>query len=87
MVPLRQLKTAAENFALTVPKRKTLPLLTRLTNSSLARPLIASQMRKQVAAKAKPEHYPAPYSLIKLWQDHAGNKKKMLELEANAVAE
>ena len=87
MVPLRQLKAAAENFALTAPKRKALPLLTRLTNYSLVRPLIASQMRKQVASKAKPEHYPAPYSLIKLWQDYAGNKKKMLEQEAIAVAE
>ncbi len=87
MVPLRQLKAAAESYALTAPERKTLPLLTRITNYSLVRPLIASQMRKQVAAKAKPEHYPAPYSLIKLWQDHAGNKKKMLEKEAIAVAE
>jgi 3-hydroxyacyl-CoA dehydrogenase/enoyl-CoA hydratase/3-hydroxybutyryl-CoA epimerase len=87
MVPLRQLKAAAESYALTAPARKTLPLLTRITNYSLVRPLIAWQMRKQVAAKAKPEHYPAPYSLIKLWQDHAGNKKKMLEKEAIAVAE
>ena len=87
MVPLRQLKAAAENFALTAPKRKTLPLLTRVTNYSIVRPIIASQMRKQVASKAKPEHYPAPYSLIKLWQDYAGNKKKMLEQEAIAVAE
>ena len=87
MVPLRQLKAAAENFALTAPERKTLPLLTRITNFSLVRPIIASQMRKQVAAKAKPEHYPAPYSLIKLWQEHAGNKQKMLEHEAIAVAQ
>ncbi len=86
MVPLRQLKAAAENFALTAPERKPLPLLTRITNYSIVRPLIASQMRKQVALKAKPEHYPAPYSLIDLWKAHAGNKKKMLEQEAIAVA-
>ncbi len=87
MVPLRQLKTAAENYALTAPKRKKLPLVTRLTNSSLLRPLIASQMRKQLASKAKKEHYPAPYSLIDLWQKHAGNKKDMLEKEAIVVAD
>ncbi|GMR01608.1 MAG: 3-hydroxyacyl-CoA dehydrogenase NAD-binding domain-containing protein [Gammaproteobacteria bacterium] len=86
MVPLRQLKAAAETYALTAPKRKQLPLLTRLTNSSLLRPLIATQMRKQVAAKAKAEHYPAPYSLIDLWQKYAGNKKQMLEKEAIAVS-
>lgn len=87
MVPLRQLKAAAEHYALTAPARKKLPLLLRMTNSSLLRPLIAAQMRKQVATKAKAEHYPAPYSLIKLWQKYAGNKKLMLEKEAVAVAE
>jgi len=87
MVPLRQLKAAAENYALTTPRRKPLPLLARLANSSLLRPLVAMQMRKQVATKAKAEHYPAPYSLIDLWQQHAGNKKRMLEKEAIAVSE
>ena len=87
MVPHRQLKAAAEKYALTTPKRKPLSLLTRLTNNSLVRPLIASQMRKQVAAKAKPEHYPAPYSLIDLWKKYASDKKLMLEKEAIAVAE
>ena len=74
MAPLRQLKAAAESFALTAPARKQLPLLTRLTNTSLLRAVIASQMRKQVAKKAKAEHYPAPYSLIDLWKRYGGNK-------------
>lgn len=87
MVPLRQLKAAAEGYALKAPKRKPLPLLIRLTNTSLIRPLIASKMRKQVASKAKKQHYPAPYSLIDLWQKHAANKKVMLEKEAIAVAD
>lgn len=87
MVALRQLKSAAEHYALTAPKRKPLSLLNRLSNNSLLRPLIASQMRKQVASKAKPQHYPAPYALISLWQKHASNKKLMLEKEAVAVAE
>ena len=86
MVPTRQLKAAAESYALKAPKRKPLPLLLRLSNTSLVRPLIASQMRKQVAGKAKKEHYPAPYSLISLWQKYAGNKKLMLEKEAETVA-
>jgi len=86
-VPLRQLKAAAENYALTAPKRKKLPFLTRLTNTSLLRPLIASQMRKQVAKKAKAEHYPAPYALIDLWKKYAGNTKQMLQQEVITVAD
>lgn len=86
IVPYRQLKAAAENYALKAPDRKPLPLLTRLTNTAIVRPIIASQMRKQVAKKAKKEHYPAPYQLIDLWKEHAGDKKLMLEREALAVA-
>lgn len=85
-VPLRQLKAAAEQYALTAPKRNKLPFFTRITNTAFLRPFIASQMRKQVASKAKAEHYPAPYSLIDLWKKYAGNKKQMLEQEAIAVA-
>ncbi len=86
-VPIRQLRAAAEKHALFAPGRKALPLHIRLTNNALIRPLIAAQMRKQVASKASPEHYPAPYSLISLWQKYAGNKKQMLAQEAIAVAE
>lgn len=86
MVPRRQLKAAAEQYALTAPKRRKLPLLARLASYSVLRPLIASQMRKQVAKKAKPEHYPAPYSLIKLWQKYGSYRKEMLQQEAIAVA-
>jgi 3-hydroxyacyl-CoA dehydrogenase/enoyl-CoA hydratase/3-hydroxybutyryl-CoA epimerase len=87
MVPARQLKAAAEYYALNAPKRRKLPLLARIANQSILRPLVASQMRKQVASKAKPEHYPAPYSLIDLWLKNGSNRKQMLEQEAIAVAD
>lgn len=87
LVPYRQLKTAAESYAIKAPTRKPLPLLTRLTNTAPVRPLLATQMRKQVAKKAKKEHYPAPYRLIDLWVEHGGDKKQMLAREALAVAE
>ena len=68
-VPLRQLKHAAMHFVMHAPRPKKLGLLQRISNSILLRPLIASQMRKQVASKAKQEHYPAPYRLIELWKN------------------
>jgi 3-hydroxyacyl-CoA dehydrogenase / enoyl-CoA hydratase / 3-hydroxybutyryl-CoA epimerase len=52
------------------------PLKQRLTawatNTWLARKLIAPQMFKQVARKARKEHYPAPYSLINTWARSGG---------------
>lgn len=43
-----------------------------LTNTWPARQLLAPQMRKQVARKARKEHYPSPYLLIDIWQRTGG---------------
>ena len=86
IVPLRQLKHAAKRFVLDAPKPKRPGLMSRLANTRLLRPIVASQMRKQVRRKAKKEHYPAPYSLIDLWEKYAGNPQRMLKEEARTVA-
>ena len=85
-VPLRQLKHAARRFVMDAPKPKKLSLLQRLANHNFFRPLIASQMRKQVALKAKPEHYPAPYRLIDLWKNFGNRPKEMLKQEIQEVS-
>ena len=85
-VPLRQLKHAARRFVIDAPKTKKLGLVPRLANHKLLRPFIASQMRKQVAKKAKQKHYPAPYRLISLWENYADNPREMLKQEINEVS-
>ncbi|NNJ96607.1 MAG: crotonase [Gammaproteobacteria bacterium] len=85
-VPERQLQPAAISYVLEAPKRKRPPFVQRLLNNRLLRPLVATQMRKQVARKARPEHYPAPYNLIDLWQKYADDPKRMLKEEAISVA-
>ena len=86
LVPERMLKRAAIFFVEKKPPAKPQPLKNKLLNSSIMRPIIAAQMRKQVAAKAMQEHYPAPYKLIDLWQSHMGNPERMLEKEMESVA-
>ncbi len=56
------------------------------TNHPLARPLLAPLLRRQVARKARPDHYPAPYALIDLWARHMGDPRRMMEEEAASVA-
>ena len=34
---------------------------------------MASQARTQVASRARPEHYPAPYAIIDIWARHHGH--------------
>lgn len=86
LVPERQLKRAAKYFVLNTPRQKKLSLKNRIMNHALIRPIIASQMRKQVAKKAREKHYPAPYKLISLWQKHMDKPHRMLQEEAKSVA-
>src|SRR5690606_11080988 len=56
------------------------------TNTWPARKLLAPQMAKQVARKAKKEHYPAPYALISTWERSGGSGiQARLDAERRAV--
>lgn len=56
-----------------------------LTNTWPARQLLAPQMVKQVARKARKEHYPAPYALIESWRRASGDTRALLDAERKAV--
>jgi 3-hydroxyacyl-CoA dehydrogenase / enoyl-CoA hydratase / 3-hydroxybutyryl-CoA epimerase len=71
-VPPRVMEAAARSLVLSGRKPRRRPLLHRLMNGPL-KSIVAGQARKQVAARARPEHYPAPYAIIDLWQKHDGN--------------
>ena len=46
----------------------------------------AGRMRSKTAEKARPEHYPAPFALIDLWEKHGGDRKAMQEAEIGSFA-
>ncbi len=71
-VPPRVMEMAARQLLLSNQPRRPLPFVQRLLNGPL-KGIVASGARKQVAKKARPEHYPAPYAIIDLWQQHGGN--------------
>jgi 3-hydroxyacyl-CoA dehydrogenase / enoyl-CoA hydratase / 3-hydroxybutyryl-CoA epimerase len=71
-VPPRLMDATARNLVLSCRPPKKRPLMDRLMNG-LLKPIVAAQAKKQVAARARPEHYPAPYAIIDLWQKHDGN--------------
>jgi 3-hydroxyacyl-CoA dehydrogenase/enoyl-CoA hydratase/3-hydroxybutyryl-CoA epimerase len=57
-----------------------------ITNTWPARRLLAPQMAKQVARKARKEHYPAPYALINTWARTGGSPiQTRLDAERRAV--
>jgi 3-hydroxyacyl-CoA dehydrogenase/enoyl-CoA hydratase/3-hydroxybutyryl-CoA epimerase len=56
-----------------------------LTNTGAARQLLAPMLVKQVARKARKEHYPAPYALIETWRRTGGSVHKRLAAERRSV--
>src|SRR5690349_15432685 len=63
-VPPRIQENSARMMVLEAPRPRTLPFVLRLMNSALMRPLVVSMARKQLAARASPDHYPAPYAIL-----------------------
>jgi len=72
-VPPRIMMNTARGMLLAMPPARTLPLALALTLNPLVRPLVAAQARKQVAARARREHYPAPYAILELFKRFDGN--------------
>ena len=72
-VPPRIQENAARMTVLEAPRPRRLPLMQRLMNSALMRPLVVSMARKQLAARASPDHYPAPYAILELWKRYDGD--------------
>jgi 3-hydroxyacyl-CoA dehydrogenase/enoyl-CoA hydratase/3-hydroxybutyryl-CoA epimerase len=66
------------------------PLMQRITawatNTWVARQALAPMLVKQTAAKARKEHYPAPFALIEVWRRGGSSITQRLKLEARGVA-
>ena len=71
-VPPRVMENAARMLVLSGQPRRELPFLQKLMNGPL-KGFVAAQARKQVARRARPEHYPAPYAILDMWANYGGN--------------
>ncbi|GLT23550.1 enoyl-CoA hydratase [Zoogloea oryzae] len=71
-VPARVMDNAARMLVLSGREPHRLPFMQKLMNGPLSG-IVASKARQQVATKARPEHYPAPYAIIDIWANHGGN--------------
>jgi 3-hydroxyacyl-CoA dehydrogenase/enoyl-CoA hydratase/3-hydroxybutyryl-CoA epimerase len=87
LAPVEQLDKTAKQIALSPPTPRSPKFLHGLLNSALVRPILAGQMRSQVARRARPDHYPAPYALIELWQRYGGKGERAYEAEARSMAQ
>jgi len=58
-----------------------------LTNSKPVRMGLAAVMRKKTADKVNPDHYPAPFKVIDIWEEHRDNRRRMFEAEAREAGQ
>jgi len=85
-VPERQLDNALAGLLAAPPAPRTVRLRERLADLALVRPLVAQLLRRRVAKKADPRHYPAPYALIDLWRGFSRDATANFVAEAESVA-
>lgn len=84
-VPPRVMEAAARQLVLSGQPRRPLSVVQRLLNGPL-KAIVANSARQQVAKKARPEHYPAPYAIIDIWAKHHGNALAAPELVDRIVS-
>jgi 3-hydroxyacyl-CoA dehydrogenase/enoyl-CoA hydratase/3-hydroxybutyryl-CoA epimerase len=63
------------------------PFVERLLSTALIRPFIKPLLVKQVASKARRDHYPAPYKMIDLWARYGASPRTGYEAEARSFAD
>ena len=71
-VPLRVLENTARLVTLEAKPPRRLGMADRLM-LGVGRRFVAAQARKQVAKRARPEHYPAPYAILDAWVKYDGD--------------
>jgi 3-hydroxyacyl-CoA dehydrogenase/enoyl-CoA hydratase/3-hydroxybutyryl-CoA epimerase len=86
LVPREKLDATAREIALSAPPRRRAPFAQRMLAWPLIRNIVAAQTRKQVARRANPAHYPAPYAIVDLFERHGGAGAAAYEAEARSIA-
>ena len=75
-VPPRIVANTVAGVLKALPAPRQLGFVENLMTNGFLRDYVASQAKKQVAKRARPEHYPAPYAIIDLWQKYNGDVHK-----------
>ncbi|HYC36661.1 MAG TPA: 3-hydroxyacyl-CoA dehydrogenase NAD-binding domain-containing protein [Usitatibacter sp.] len=77
VTPRRHFENAARKMLLEPPRGNGPVLAAAMTNWPGVRSIVASKARKQVAERARQDHYPAPYAIIDLWKDFGGDVRNV----------
>lgn len=85
VVPKRHIKNAAISFVIERPASHSAPWYDKVFMLRPIRQALAGMLRKKVAARALPEHYPAPYAVIDNWVKNGAMGERAYIDEANSI--
>jgi 3-hydroxyacyl-CoA dehydrogenase/enoyl-CoA hydratase/3-hydroxybutyryl-CoA epimerase len=77
VTPRRHFANAAMMLLQKPPAPHQPALKDAVTNWPIIRGIVANASRKQVAKKARRDHYPAPYAIIDLWEKYGGDPRNV----------
>ncbi len=86
LVAPAELTERARQLLLRRPAPKVAPLPDKLLNLRPVRPLLAKRVAASLRRQAPPQHYPAPYALLDLWQAHGGKGEASIDAEAHSIS-
>ena len=86
VVPAAKLSEAAAGLVRERPQAARASFRERLLSTAPLRGFVANKIRQQVARRARPEHYPAPYAIVELWRKFGASPRTAYEAEAQSVA-
>ena len=80
-------RAVAEELIAKRPPQRKAPLVDRLMSLRPLRPMVRKMLIRQVASKARKDHYPAPYAMIDLWAKHGASVRTGYIAEAKSFGE
>jgi len=86
LVPPAGLRQAARELALAPPRPQRPAFGLRLLALPVVRSFVARRVRGQVRRRARPDHYPAPFAIIDLWQAQGAGGAEAFAAEARSIA-
>lgn len=86
LAPAAELRARAKARALSAPAPRHAGWVDRMLNLAPVRRILAGTLRKQVSARARREHYPAPYAIIDLHERYGARGSEAFEAEARSIA-
>ncbi|MEO6368310.1 MAG: 3-hydroxyacyl-CoA dehydrogenase NAD-binding domain-containing protein, partial [Steroidobacteraceae bacterium] len=87
LVPSDKAEAAARDLITRRPSPHQPPFAERVLSWPVVRPFIAPALLRQVKARVRKAHYPAPYAIVDLWAQHGARGRDAYEAEAASIAQ